>query len=61
MISIPGYRDDLRSGARAMLPWLAGIAPLGFVIGVLAGGGRVPTLAGWLTGPVIYAGSAQVT
>jgi predicted branched-subunit amino acid permease len=44
-----------------MLPWLAGIAPLGFVIGVLAGGGRVPTLAGWLTGPVIYAGSAQVT
>lgn len=61
MISIADYRRDVRAGARAMTPWLMGIAPLGLVIGVQAADSHLPTLAGWLTGPAIYAGSAQVT
>jgi predicted branched-subunit amino acid permease len=43
-----------------MAPWLAGIVPFGLVIGVSAAQADVPALAGWLTGPLIYAGSAQV-
>jgi predicted branched-subunit amino acid permease len=42
-----------------MAPWLAGVVPFGLVIGVSAAQADVPTLAGWLTGPLIYAGSAQ--
>jgi predicted branched-subunit amino acid permease len=52
--------DDLFAGAKAMLPWLAGIVPFGLVIGVSAARADVPTFAGWLTGPLIFAGSAQV-
>jgi predicted branched-subunit amino acid permease len=51
---------DVISGVRAMLPWLLGIAPFGLVIGVSAAQADIPTFAGWLTGPAIYAGSAQV-
>ena len=43
-----------------MMPWLIGVAPFGLVIGVSAAQADIPTLAGWLTGPTIYAGSAQV-
>jgi predicted branched-subunit amino acid permease len=55
-----GPVGDLAAGARAMLPWLAGIAPYGLVVGVSAARADIPTLAGWLTGPLIYSGSAQV-
>jgi branched chain amino acid efflux pump len=51
---------DFAAGARAMLPWLAGVTPFGLVIGVSAAQADIPTLAGWLTGPAIYAGSSQV-
>src|SRR5918994_1374359 len=51
---------DFAAGARAMVPWLAGVAPFGLVIGVSAAQADIPTLAGWLTGPTIYAGSSQV-
>jgi predicted branched-subunit amino acid permease len=58
---IHGVRGgDFTAGARAMLPWLAGVTPFGLVIGVSAAQADIPTLAGWLTGPAIYAGSAQV-
>lgn len=60
MISLATYRHDLGTGARAMLPWAAGVAPFGLVIGVSAARADLPTLAGWLTGPLIYAGSAQI-
>jgi predicted branched-subunit amino acid permease len=43
-----------------MVPWLAGVTPFGLVIGVSAAEADIPALAGWLTGPAIYAGSAQV-
>ena len=51
---------DLAVGARAMAPWLAGIVPFGLVIGVATAEADFPAFAGWLTGPLIYAGSAQV-
>lgn len=51
---------DLLGGARAMAPWLVGIVPYGLVIGVSAARADIPTLAGWLTAPVVYSGSAQV-
>lgn len=53
-------RHDLVAGARAMAPWLVGIAPYGLVIGVSAARADMPTLAGWLTGPLIYSGSSQI-
>jgi predicted branched-subunit amino acid permease len=51
---------DFAAGARAMVPWLAGVTPFGLVIGISAAQADIPTLAGWLTGPAIYAGSSQV-
>ena len=53
-------RRDSVAGARAMAPWLLGVAPFGMVIGISAARADVPTLAGVLTGPVIYSGSSQV-
>jgi predicted branched-subunit amino acid permease len=43
-----------------MAPWLVGICPFGLVIGVSAAQADIPTAAGWLTGPLVFAGSAQV-
>jgi predicted branched-subunit amino acid permease len=60
MISLVTHRRDLATGARAMLPWAAGVTPFGLVIGVSAAQAHLPTLAGWLTGPLIYSGSAQI-
>ena len=58
---IQGVRGgEIAAGARAMVPWLAGVTPFGLVIGVSAAQADIPTLAGWLTGPAIYAGSSQV-
>jgi predicted branched-subunit amino acid permease len=54
------WRHDAAAGVRAMAPWLVGIAPYGLVIGVSAGQAAIPTAAGWLTGPLIFSGSAQV-
>jgi predicted branched-subunit amino acid permease len=51
---------DLAAGMRAMVPWLLAVTPFGLVIGVSAGKADLPTLAGWLTGPLLYGGSAQI-
>jgi predicted branched-subunit amino acid permease len=59
VISLRADRREVAAGARAMVPWLAGIVPFGLVIGVSAANADIPALAGWLTGPLIYAGSAQ--
>lgn len=56
----PSRRHDLVAGAKAMLPWLTGIVPFGLVIGVSAARADIPTLAGWLTGPLLFGGSAQI-
>jgi predicted branched-subunit amino acid permease len=47
-------------GVRAMLPLLLGVAPFGLVIGVTVTELRVPHLAGWSLGWLVYAGSAQL-
>jgi len=60
VISLRADRSDIAAGARAMVPWLAGIVPFGLVIGVSAAQADIPAMAGWLTGPLIYAGSSQV-
>ena len=57
---VRSVRGEFAAGARAMVPWLAGVAPFGLVIGVSAAQADIPALAGWLTGPTIYAGSSQV-
>ena len=51
---------EFEAGARAMVPWLLGVGPYGLVIGVSAAHAHIPTAAGWLTGPAIFSGSAQV-
>jgi len=60
VISLRAHRSDLAAGARAMTPWLAGIVPFGLAIGFTAAQADIPRLAGWLTGPLIFSGSAQV-
>ena len=42
-----------------MLPWLTGIVPFGLVIGVSAARADIPTLAGWLTGPLLFGGARR--
>jgi predicted branched-subunit amino acid permease len=37
---------EFAAGARAMVPWLAGVTPFGLVIGVSAAQADIPTLAG---------------
>jgi branched chain amino acid efflux pump len=56
----PSRSHDLVAGANAMLPWLTGIVPFGLVIGVSAAKADIPTFAGWLTGPLLFGGSAQI-
>lgn len=61
--TVPAMRSrshDAVAGAKAMLPWLTGIVPFGLVIGVSAARADIPTLAGWLTGPLLFGGSAQI-
>jgi predicted branched-subunit amino acid permease len=53
-------RGHVLGGARAMAPWLFGIVPYGFVIGVSAAAADIPKLVAWLTGPLVFSGSAQV-
>jgi predicted branched-subunit amino acid permease len=53
-------RRHVLAGASAMAPWLLGIVPYGVVIGISAAEANVPIFAGWLTGPLIFSGSAQV-
>ena len=55
-----GRAADLVAGAKAMTPWLIGVVPFGLVIGVSAARADIPTVAGWLTGPLMFGGSAQV-
>jgi predicted branched-subunit amino acid permease len=54
------HRRAFLAGVRAMGPWLTGTVPFGLVIGVSAAEADIPTFAGWLTAPMIFAGSAQV-
>jgi branched chain amino acid efflux pump len=48
------------AGARAMATWLPGMATYGLVVGVAAGRADMSPMAGWLIGPFVYSGGAQV-
>jgi len=56
----PRTRLAFLGGARAMVPWLAGVVPFGLTVGVTISESSVDPLAGWATGPLVYAGSAQL-
>lgn len=60
MPTLASPSSALRDGARAAVPWLAGIAPFGFVIGVTGAERDIPVAAAWLTGPLLFAGSSQL-
>ena len=60
MTSLATYRRDLAGGARAMAPFLLGTTPFGLLIGVSAAQSDLPTLTGWLTGPAMFSGTAQI-
>ena len=55
-----GTRLAVLEGARAMLPWLAGVVPFGLTVGVTIAESSIDPLVGWATGPLVYAGSAQL-
>jgi predicted branched-subunit amino acid permease len=48
------------AGARAMAPLLAGLAPVGFVVGATAAGAGVPPLAAIATAPLLFGASTQL-
>lgn len=56
----PTLRRAFLGGCRAMVPWLVGIVPFGVTIGVTIAGSSLHPVAGWLTAPLIFAGSAQL-
>lgn len=47
-------------GAREVLPMALGVLPLALAIGVALASSSVPALAGWLSGPAIFGGAAQL-
>ena len=53
-------RQAMAGGARAIAPWLVGFGLYGLVVGMAAGKAGIPALAGWLTGPALFSGGAQV-
>jgi predicted branched-subunit amino acid permease len=49
-----------REGVREAVPFLVGVAPLALAIGATLAASDVPTFAGWLAGPAIFGGAAQL-
>ncbi|MDH3707789.1 MAG: AzlC family ABC transporter permease [Acidimicrobiia bacterium] len=56
-----GARTPFVEGARDIGPMALSVAPFGLAIGAAVGASSVPDLAGWAGGPLILAGSAQLT
>jgi branched chain amino acid efflux pump len=52
--------SDVAAGARAMLPMLVGIVPLGLAVGVALGTSGTPAVPSLASSPLVYAGSAQL-
>jgi len=55
-----GTRRAAADGARAMLPLLLAVSPLGLLVGVAAAEADLPVLSGVATSSVIYGASAQL-
>ena len=58
---IDGRQHCFRAGARDIAPFVVGYAPMAVGIGVAIGDSGVDRLAGWAGGPLISAGTAQLT
>jgi len=56
----PRWRDA-RAGARDITPMVISVLPLGLAIGAAIETSSIPPLAGWLGGPLIFGGAAQLT
>ena len=56
-------RDDSPAwqGARAMLPWLVGVAPLGMVVGATAAANELSIAVALVSGALIFNGPPQLT
>ncbi|HUV17198.1 MAG TPA: AzlC family ABC transporter permease, partial [Ilumatobacteraceae bacterium] len=57
----PGSDSAAWQGARAMLPWLVGIAPLGMIVGATAAANELSVAIALMSGALIFNGPAQLT
>ena len=57
----PGNDSAVWQGARAMLPWLVGIAPLGIVVGATAAANGLSIAVALVSGALIFSGPPQLT
>jgi predicted branched-subunit amino acid permease len=57
----PGNDSAAWQGARAMLPWLVGIAPLGMIVGATAAANELSVAVALVSGALIFNGPAQLT
>ena len=58
-VATPPARDDLRAGARAMLPMIVAYVPFALLVGSAAAASANP-LAAWLATSTIYGGAAHL-
>ena len=54
------YRELALVGARRVLPFLAGVAPLGFAIGAAGAASGLAPIVAWSSAVVVYGGSIQL-
>jgi predicted branched-subunit amino acid permease len=57
----PGNDSAAWQGARAMLPWLVGVAPLGMVVGATAAANELSVAVALVSGALIFNGPSQLT
>lgn len=53
-------RRDFTAGVRDIAPLVVALAPLGLAIGAAISTSSVPSFTGWLSGPLIFGGAAQL-
>ena len=59
--SAPARRwRHVAAGARDMTPMVLSVLPLGLAIGAAVATSSIPALAGWVGGPLIFGGAAQL-
>lgn len=58
--SAPSTRTAMGEGMREVIPFVLGVLPLALAIGAMLAESSVSALAGWLAGPAIFGGAAQL-
>jgi predicted branched-subunit amino acid permease len=56
----PTQRAAALLGAKRVVPFLAGVAPLGFAIGAAGSASSLPPLTAWASAVIVYGGSIQL-